>query len=75
MLLSALVFPLLVARAAAYASDFVPDNPPPWGMAMLAKMGKMEDTISLLQTTIKDHSARIRELEVAPGAFLLKQRP
>eukprot|EP01047_Picozoa_sp_COSAG01_P024281 COSAG01_NODE_1496_length_10123_cov_3.358739_12_plen_47_part_00 len=35
MLLSALVFPLLMARAAANASDFVPDGPLPWGVAML----------------------------------------
>eukprot|EP01049_Picozoa_sp_SAG25_P002151 SAG25_NODE_109_length_15249_cov_11.793201_12_plen_69_part_00 len=57
MLLFALVFPLLMARAAAaHAPDFVPDDPPPWGVAMLAKMGRMEDTISSLQTTINAHA-------------------
>eukprot|EP01047_Picozoa_sp_COSAG01_P060090 COSAG01_NODE_7314_length_3255_cov_4.176489_1_plen_622_part_00 len=75
MLLSAFVFPLLMARAAAaHAPDFVdvPDDPPPW-VALLAKMGQMEDKISSLQTTvatqsrtIQDHSARIRELEAGP---------
>eukprot|EP01047_Picozoa_sp_COSAG01_P069530 COSAG01_NODE_10309_length_2195_cov_14.195134_1_plen_396_part_00 len=78
MPLSALVFPLLMARAAAAHAtpDFVdvPDDPPPWGLALLATVGKMEDTITSLQTTvatqsrtITDHSARIRELEAAPG--------
>ena len=65
MLFPALVLPLLTARAASGPAH-PPDDLPPWGAALLAKVGKLEGTISSLQTTIKDHSARIRELEASP---------
>eukprot|EP01047_Picozoa_sp_COSAG01_P097672 COSAG01_NODE_27957_length_672_cov_4.947644_1_plen_134_part_10 len=66
MLFSALVLPLLTARAAPGLAD-LPDDLPPWGAALLATVGKMEEKISSLQTTVHDHSARIRELEAGPG--------
>jgi hypothetical protein len=72
MLFHALVLPLLTAHAAPGPAD-PPDDLPPWGAALLATVGKMEEKISSLQTsvatqsrTIQDHSARIRELEAAP---------
>eukprot|EP01047_Picozoa_sp_COSAG01_P100930 COSAG01_NODE_30718_length_610_cov_3.438356_1_plen_163_part_10 len=66
MLFPALVLPLLTARAAPGPAH-LPDDPPPWGATLLAKVGKLEGTISSLQTTIDDHSARIRELEAGPS--------
>eukprot|EP01047_Picozoa_sp_COSAG01_P051313 COSAG01_NODE_5282_length_4358_cov_16.208734_1_plen_253_part_00 len=69
MLLSALVLSLLTARVAAAHTPRTahpPDDLPPWGVALLATVGKMEDKIASLQTTIQDHSARIRELEAGP---------
>eukprot|EP01047_Picozoa_sp_COSAG01_P056299 COSAG01_NODE_6367_length_3710_cov_4.576572_4_plen_210_part_00 len=59
---------LLAAGAAArpLGTTGLPDELPPWGAALLAKVGKLEGTISTLQTTIHDHSARIRELEAGP---------
>eukprot|EP01047_Picozoa_sp_COSAG01_P056072 COSAG01_NODE_6315_length_3741_cov_10.035969_2_plen_710_part_00 len=65
MLFPALVLPLLTARAAPGPAH-PPDGLPPWGAALLATVGKMEEKISSLQTTIHDHSARIRELEASP---------
>eukprot|EP01047_Picozoa_sp_COSAG01_P061164 COSAG01_NODE_7599_length_3123_cov_203.193867_2_plen_376_part_01 len=66
---AALVCSLLAAGAAARAlgTTGLPDEPPPWGAALLAKVGRLEGTISSLQTTIDDHSARIRELEAGPS--------
>ena len=70
MLFPALVLPLLTARAAS-GSAHLPDDLPPWGAALLATVGRMEEEISSLQTTvatqsrtIQDHSARIRELGI-----------
>ena len=65
MLFPALVLPLLTARAAP-GPTHLPEDLPPWGAALLATVGKMEEKISSLQTTIHDHSARIRELEAGP---------
>jgi hypothetical protein len=66
---AALVCSLLAAGATArpLGTTSLPDELPPWGAALLAKVGKLEGTISTLQTTIHDHSARIRELEAAPS--------
>jgi hypothetical protein len=68
------LLPLLTARAAAHGPPdvVIPSDLPPWGVALVAKMGKMEDMISSMQTTmntqswtIQGHSARIQELEAA----------
>jgi hypothetical protein len=45
MLFPALVPPLLTARA-ALGPAHVPDGLPPWGAALLATVGKMEEKIS-----------------------------
>jgi hypothetical protein len=72
MLFPALALPLLTARVASGPAH-PPDDLPPWGAALLATVGRMEEEISSLQTTvatqsrtIHDHSARIRELEAGP---------
>jgi hypothetical protein len=70
---AALVCSLLAAGAAPrpLGTTGLPDELPPWGAALLSKVGKLEGTISSLQTTIHDHSARIRELEACSFARTL----
>jgi len=73
----ALVVCSLLACAAAHASG--PHEslevPPSWGAALAEKLGAMEATIASMKSTLQmqsqtiaDHSARIKELEVGPGA-------
>jgi hypothetical protein len=80
----ALVVCSLLACAAAHASGPHEslEVPPSWGAALAEKLGAMEATIATMKATaavqadvlqmqsraIADHSARIKELEVGPGA-------